>query len=182
MYNILRVLITFSFTVIFFSCEREDRLVTASGQILNNSGEVLGSVFASQLEESVVLTVNLANDEPNRIRAVHIHNGTCESPLGHWNSQSSNKFCDVLSMGRPWSKPYAGDIGNINTGVDGQGSITIETDLWTINKDKPTDIDGKIVAVHLLASHFDVECDPDHETDHTHENPKIGCGLIALDQ
>ena len=102
------------FFLILISCEEQPKLVSASGEIYDNNGEFVGTVNASQLSDRIVLTVYIINDDPYRIRAMHIHEGNCMELGGHWNMGTTEKFCDKISLGSAWNKPYAGDIGNIS--------------------------------------------------------------------
>ena len=169
-------------SLFLLGCREKSGFVTASGSIYNyESGEVMGSIFVTDQDGIVILELSLIGDDPNRLRAAHIHNGTCEEPLGHWNANSTESYCSYNSLGSIWAKPFAGDIGNLDTDRDGQASLRVSTDLWTLDKGLQSDIDGKIIAIHLLPSDFLGECDPMHEPDHMHNNPKIGCGQIELD-
>src|SRR5690606_23912533 len=49
---------------------------------------------------------------------------------------------------------YLGDLGNIEVGEDGTGSITITTDRWELGTGGMADIVGTAVIVHTSADDF----------------------------
>lgn len=155
---------------------------------LNNNGEgqyeiacdTIGHALFLQYADTMVLQVSLFGMLPGSSKAVHIHHGTLNSPGRHWNQQSLYAFCDSISLGQPWRKPFAGDIGNVHIDEDGTGSLTVYTDLWALNSGDKKDILGKVVIVHDNEEDFELECQPDHPHNHDHNNLKIGGGIILL--
>ncbi len=127
------------------------------------------------------LEINLLNFSPNTNHAIHIHNGSCEQPGMHWNQNQGMdmKFCGELSLGIPWAKPYAGDVGNLSVDYAGNGSLTLKTNLWRIGSNDDKDLNGRSIVIHETLSDFNGECDPFHDHFHAHNNPKIACGLIT---
>ncbi|MFY0599745.1 MAG: superoxide dismutase family protein [Cyclobacteriaceae bacterium] len=142
------------------------------------TSEARGSVTVHQLDSVVTMTIDLVGFTPNTIHAVHMHHGTCEQPKHHWNSGSTEKFCNEKSLGIPWAKPFAGDFGNVSVGYDGSGSLTIKTDLWRLASGDSRDIMGLQVIIHDKHDDFTGECDPSHSHNHGHPNTKIACGTI----
>jgi Cu-Zn family superoxide dismutase len=102
--------------------------------------------------------------------AVHIHeHGDCgdkgNMAHGHWNPGSNQH-------GKWGSGNYhAGDIGNVKLDGQGKGTLTIETDLWTLGGDAMKNIVGKAVIVHSGVD--------DYTTQPTgNAGSRIGCGVI----
>lgn len=129
----------------------------------------------------VTLTINLFNFSPNTVHAVHIHEGACEQPGLHWNmgfDRMTHRFCNERSIGIPWAKPMAGDVGNVSVGYDGTGSFTLRTDLWRIGSGDHRDLRGKLLIIHESYEDFTAECDPSHGHNHPHFNEKLACGII----
>lgn len=141
-----------------------------------------GSATFIQEDSFVTLTIDLEHFSPNSIHAVHLHEGTCPQPGAHWNQgrEMTDRFCNTRSLGLPWAKPMAGDVGNVSVGYDGTGSLTIKTDLWRLNSSDSLDIAGKVIVVHENFEDFASECNPLHGHNHPHANAKIACGTILL--
>lgn len=140
--------------------------------------ETVGQATFLESEGMVVVRVDLKNLPPNTIHAVHIHNGTCGVPSGHWNAQQEEKQCFTKSLGKHWSKPFIGDIGNVSVSYEGTGYLEMKTDLWTIGSGQPNDVTGLVIFVHETLQDFTKECFEDHNHTHQHNNPKIACGTI----
>lgn len=142
--------------------------------------EVVGNAYFVQGENSVSMTLTISQMEPDSAKAVHIHNGTLTSPGHHWNAQLVDTFCETLSLGVAWGRPFAGDVGNVTIDEDGNGTFVLETDLWSLNTGNSNDVLNKVIIVHENAEDFAEECSPDHVDDHMHTNTKIAGGLIEL--
>jgi Cu-Zn family superoxide dismutase len=102
--------------------------------------------------------------------AVHIHeHGDCgdkgNMAHGHWNP--GNNQHGKWGSGNH----HAGDIGNVKLDGQGKGTLTIETDLWTLGGDAMKNIVGKAVIVHSGVD--------DYTTQPTgNAGSRIGCGVI----
>lgn len=88
--------------------------------------------------------------------AIHIHEkADCTSPDGksaggHWNPtfEDHGKWGDANGFHR-------GDIGNFEANEQGEGTVSITTDLWCIGcGDENKDILGKAIIVHQGADDF----------------------------
>lgn len=108
---------------------------------------------------------------PAGVHAVHIHEkGDCssadgESAGGHWNPTSE-------AHGKWGNKPYhLGDIGNIDVGKDGTGSISVTSDQWTLGTGGTSDVIGHAIVVHGKADDFKSQPSGAAGT-------RIGCGVI----
>ena len=169
--------------MLFFlqSCDNKNELAIARTSIiaLDGTGEEIGLFYATYENGVTSATVSLTGMPAGSIHAVHLHDGTCDNIGMHWNQGLDKSFCGEESMGKDWGKPYAGDFENIYIDNFGTGSRSVATNLWTIGTGSSTDIDGKLVVVHAMASDFVLECDPTHIPGHMHINPKIGCGVIG---
>ena len=138
-----------------------------------------GDVTLEDLGESVRLTVTLTNATPNYRHAIHLHMGTCEQPGHHWNQGQTEGFCNAMNMGEIWARPKAGDVGNVNTDSNGNGTLVVESEFWSINTNDQKDLLGAVLIVHENMEDFFSECfDGGHN--HVHMNPKIACGSIEL--
>lgn len=128
-----------------------------------------------------ILKMELSTIVPlkNPYHAVHLHEGTCESPGMHWNGDTNINYCRYENIdGNPWSKPKAGDVGNLKRQDDSLGFLNIETDLWSLKTENKSSILGKVLVVHEDPEDFVQECYEDHN--HKHNNAKIACGKIIL--
>lgn len=140
----------------------------------------VGTAYFAQTDEVVQLTVTLNGMTPNEGKAVHLHHGTASRPENHWNRGSVFAACNEESLGQLWAKPFVGDVGNVAIDNEGNGSLTIQTDLWAINSGDEKDVLSLVVVVHDDEEDFAVECDPNHTHDHEHNNLKIGSGVVEL--
>ena len=106
----------------------------------------------------------------NKSVAVHLHeHGDCgdggNASHGHWNP--GNKKHGKWGTG----EFHTGDIGNVKLDANGNGTMTLETDLWTIGGEWHKNILKKAVIVH---SGMD-----DYATQPTgNAGSRIGCGVI----
>ena len=102
--------------------------------------------------------------------AVHIHeHGDCSDngkmAHGHWNPTNAQHG--------KWGSDsfHSGDIGNVKLDSKGKGSVTIETDLWTLGGAPGKNILGKAIIVHGGVDDF--------KTQPTgNAGSRIGCGVI----
>ena len=138
-----------------------------------------GEVTLEDLGASVRLTVTLTNATPNYRHAVHLHMGSCEQPGHHWNQGREEGFCNEMNLGEIWARPKAGDVGNVNTDSNGNGTLVVESEFWALNTNDQKDLIGAVLIVHENMEDFVVECFDDGH-DHVHMNPKIACGSIEL--
>lgn len=117
----------------------------------------------------MVLQISIPQ-KANQTVAVHIHqNGSCdnkgEAAGGHWNP--ANKQHGRWGSG----EFHLGDIGNVNLDGSGNGSMELETDLWSIGGDANKDILNKAVVVHSGADDFTTQ--PTGNA-----GARLGCGVI----
>ncbi|MGN6495589.1 MAG: superoxide dismutase family protein [Agriterribacter sp.] len=102
--------------------------------------------------------------------AVHIHeHGDCgdngKASHGHWNPTNSQHG--------KWGSAnfHAGDIGNVKLDKDGKGTLSLETDLWTLGGTPEKNILSKALIVHGGVD--------DYTTQPTgNAGSRIGCGVI----
>lgn len=142
--------------------------------VINSASDsgVTGMASFSQIGQTVMLHIEIKNAE-SRQHAVHIHeNGDCSSPDGksaggHWNPTN-------VAHGK-WGEGefHLGDIGNIDVGEDGTGTIELSTDLWEIGTGSMIDVVGKGIIVHADADDFTSQ--PSGNA-----GARIGCGVIEL--
>ena len=106
----------------------------------------------------------------NKTVAVHLHeHGDCgdagKASHGHWNP--GNKKHGKWGTG----EFHSGDIGNVKLDGKGNGTMTMETDLWTLGGSYKTNVLKKAVIVHSGVD--------DYATQPTgNAGSRIGCGII----
>ena len=138
----------------------------------SNESSVTGTATFTQIGDQIALLVEINGASPG-LHAVHIHQyGDCSSPDGksaggHWNPTG-------VAHGK-WGEGefHLGDIGNINVGEDGTGSIELTTDLWEMGTGSDVDIVGRGIIVHAGADDFTSQ--PSGAA-----GARIGCGTIEL--
>ena len=137
-----------------------------------SESSVTGTATFTQIGDQIALLVKINGASPG-LHAVHIHQyGDCSSPDGksaggHWNPTG-------VAHGQ-WGEGefHLGDIGNINVGEDGTGSIELTSDLWEIGTGSDVDIVGRGIIVHAGADDFTSQ--PSGAA-----GARIGCGAIEL--
>jgi Cu-Zn family superoxide dismutase len=176
-------------TVIFLSCKEDnDQTLTASAELFmveersddnyNVTSGWVGTATITAHEDRSSINLVVTGLTPNHSHAVHMHMGSCEQPGHHWNRMDTVSYCRVSNLGEVWARPKAGDIGNIETDQDGNGTLEIESEFWEINTGTAADILGMILVIHANGEDFAQECFANHS--HVHNNPKIACGSILL--
>jgi Cu-Zn family superoxide dismutase len=131
------------------------------------------AVFENK-DGKVKLSIELRDVSPGP-HAVHIHEtGDCSAPDGmsaggHWNPSGA-------AHGK-WGEPpfHLGDIGNLEVGEGGEGSLKLITELWTLGTGAENDVLGKAIVVHSGADDFATQ--PTGAA-----GKRIGCGVISADE
>jgi Cu-Zn family superoxide dismutase len=106
----------------------------------------------------------------NKTVAVHIHeHPDCgmmgKNTHGHWNP--TNKQHGKWGTG----DFHSGDIGNVTLDANGKGTLTMDTDLWSIGGDSTKNILNRAIIVHSGVD--------DYKTQPTgNAGSRIGCGVI----
>lgn len=102
--------------------------------------------------------------------AVHLHeHGDCSDKgnmaHGHWNPTKEEHG--------KWGSGsfHSGDIGNIKLDAKGKGTLTLETDRWTLGGKADKNILGRAVIVHGGVDDFKTQPTGNAGT-------RIGCGVI----
>ena len=102
--------------------------------------------------------------------AVHIHeHGDCADTAkmahGHWNPTNAQHG--------KWGSGsfHSGDIGNVKLDAKGKGTLTLETDLWTLGGSPEKNILGKAIIVHGGVDDYKSQPAGNAGT-------RIGCGVI----
>ena len=171
--NIYFTALLISFALISLQKKEEPSLSAISNIISKSNSDVSGTVSFTEINGVVSMTAKLTGLTPGD-HAIHIHAiGDCSaadgtSAGGHWNPTKVNHGV--------WGSPpfHIGDIGNIEVGVDGIGTITRETDLWCIDcSDSTKNIVGKAIIIHAGIDDFSSQ--PSGAA-----GPRIGCGEIEL--
>jgi Cu-Zn family superoxide dismutase len=174
----------------FFSCnssesteksaETDSTAVSADNAMQNAEANITGTYSdttvdgkATFMEENgkVKMVLNLTvPSKANQSVAVHLHeHGACgdmgKEAHGHWNPTNKNHG--------KWGTGefHSGDIGNVQLDADGKGSLTMETDLWSIGGDSTTNILDKSIIVHGGVDDYTSQPSGNAGT-------RIGCGVI----
>jgi len=111
------------------------------------------ATFTKGEGNQVALRLQVTNAKPGT-HAAHIHEkGDCSAPDassagGHWNPTGEHHG--------QWGHDghHLGDLGNVEVGPDGTGTLTLTSDKWTLGDGGPNDIVGKAVVVHANVDDF----------------------------
>lgn len=159
--------------------ERMDRETVeemAFADISSASGSSLTgkATFTSVGNEQVQFELNVENATPGS-HAVHIHEkGDCsasdaKSAGGHWNPTNEKH-------GKRGNPPFhKGDIGNMEVGDDGKGSMSMTISGWCIGGESTCNIIDKAVIIHAGADDFTSQ--PSGAA-----GDRVGCGVIKNQQ
>jgi Cu-Zn family superoxide dismutase len=149
-----------------------EKQATATLEAKSGSNLIGEASFVEEANGKIDFEVHVEHVKPG-IHAVHIHeNGDCSaedasSAGGHWNPTGEEH-------GKWGVHPFhLGDIGNIDVGPDGTGSLSLETDLWNLNDHDEHSVLGHSVVVHAGADDFETQ--PSGNA-----GSRIGCGVIEL--
>lgn len=144
-------------------------MATLSGTVADTtlSGTVEFMQHEGKVKMNFKITVAVM---ANKTVAVHLHEmGDCgdmgKMAHGHWNPTGKDHG--------KWGTGsfHSGDIGNISLNDKGEGTMELETDLWSIGGDVKTDILNRSVIVHSGTD--------DYTSQPTgNSGSRIGCGVI----
>ncbi len=184
------------FIYVFFGCDESKEpvdlgpVIEAEAELfsLSSNGDdtyelletKIGTASFTQQAGVVTIAVSLTGMTPNSSKAVHIHSGDVNDPGRHWNRGSFYASCNEWSLGSAWSRPFAGDVGNVVIDENGNGTFTLQTDMWALNSGDEKEILDLPIIVHNDPEDFVLECDPKHSHDHLHSNIKIAGGTIKM--
>ena len=137
-----------------------------------SDSHLTGKAVFHQAHGKVTLTVTLEGAEPGT-HAVHLHEkGDCSaadgsSAGGHWNPTADEHG--------KWGTAHfhRGDIGNVEVGANGKGTLTLAADGWSVGGDAATDVVGKAVIVHAKADDFTTQ--PTGNA-----GGRVGCGVVEM--
>lgn len=146
---------------------------TATAELSNAEGRVLGTVTFTQINAGVRIIVEVRGLPPGP-KAVHIHEvGRCEAPGfasagGHFNPDKRQH-----GLQNPQG-PHAGDLPNITIEADGSGRLETTTDRVTLGSGATSlfDGDGSVLVVH--GSPDDFKTDPTGNS-----GARVACGVIV---
>ena len=133
---------------------------------------VSGSLHFEQAADSDVVTIVAEiQGAPGGSHGLHLHEiGDCSaadftSSGGHFNP------AEVPHAGPDDAERHSGDLGNIEIGEDGSGSLTLTSDLITLAEGEATSIVGRAVVLHEGTD--DLVSQPTGDA-----GGRIGCGVI----
>jgi len=164
------------FTLSFATCKKDIAILKkaeANIEATNTLTPLTGLLTFTQIDNGKVkmqLDITVPSHAGQSI-AVHIHeHGMCGiaggDAHGHWNPSGA--------LHGKWgsSSFHAGDIGNIPLDANGKGTLTLETDLWSIGGSDST----KNILHRAIIVHGGID---DYLTQPSgNAGPRIGCGEI----
>ena len=129
------------------------------------------AVFDAEAVNKVKMNLQLSiPSKAGKSVAVHLHaNADCgdmgKAAGGHWNPTNAQHG--------KWggNSFHSGDIGNVKLDMNGNGSLDLETDLWSIGGDSSTNILNRAIIVH--GGEDDFVSQPSGNA-----GGRIGCGVI----
>lgn len=135
-----------------------DTALTGTATFTHQNGKVklvMSIACAKMANKSVAVHLHEMGDCGDMGKMAHGHWNPTNQPHGKWGSGSF----------------HSGDIGNVTLDATGQGSLEIETDLWSIGGDEKTNILNRSVIVHGGVDDFTTQ--PTGNA-----GSRIGCGVI----
>jgi len=127
--------------------------------IMNPEGETIGTVTLTSLGMGGTEVKVDVSDLEQGTHALHFHQtGKCEGPEftsagGHFNPTNKDHGFDSADG------PHAGDMENINIGVNGEGIFTVTNERVSIRSDDSElpallDADGSALMIHQKADDY----------------------------
>jgi len=157
------------------AAQEGERAATATAKMEAASGsDVTGEAKFTDEDGKVRFELTVDNLTPGE-HAVHLHEkGDCSaedasSAGGHWNPtmKPHGKRGDGTSY-------HKGDIGNMNVGQDGKGTMNLTVEGWSIGGADSTNVVGKSVIIHEKADDFTSQ--PSGNA-----GARLSCGVIKED-
>jgi len=142
---------------------------TASAELVDTAGKAVGTATITGTDGNLMVEVKV-NDLPPGTHGAHIHTtGDCSaadftSAGGHWNPANVNHGTESDAP-----HPHAGDIGNIEVGEDGTGTLSNTSNgTWA----ELFDADGAAFVIHADAD--DMKSQPSGNA-----GARIACGVFS---
>jgi superoxide dismutase, Cu-Zn family len=129
-----------------------------------------GQATFTESGDKVTLKLDVSGATPGS-HGAHIHQtGDCSaadaSSAGtHWNPAS-------VTHGPADPGHHLGDLGNIEIGQDGKGSLSVTKEAWKIGDGSAQDVVGKALVIH--GGKDDLVTDPAGNS-----GSRVACGVIA---
>ena len=119
---------------------------------------ITGTAVFMESEGKVHVRIEIQGAAPGP-HAAHLHNGTdCANAEGHWHPT----HIPIGTIGIPIVEATAemppvgrGEIGNIQVGEYGTGTLEFTTSFWSLGGDSGTDILGKLLMIHEKGDTFE---------------------------
>ncbi len=178
MYRIIPPFFTALFSAFLFSCpQRTDPIdpgvLMATAQLQGWDLEIDGTIsFSEIIMHGTHIFGDIRGLEPNRIYAIHIHEGSsCEdsdAPGGHFDPARSGVH------GHPGLSPahrHAGDLPNIQAGSAGIAQVDYITNSIGL-RESPFSVIGKTIVLHADADDFTTQ-------PYGGAGERIACGVIT---
>jgi len=131
---------------------------------------VTGTATFREDGDQVTLTLDVTGASPGA-HGAHIHElGDCSAADASSAGPHWNPFTKV--HGTPDAEHHLGDLGNIQIGQDGKGTLKLSKAEWTLGDGANTDVVGKALVIHAAAD--DLMTDPAGNS-----GARQACGVIA---
>ncbi|MET0405679.1 MAG: superoxide dismutase family protein [Cystobacter sp.] len=129
-----------------------------------------GQATFTESGDKVTLKLDVSGASPGK-RGAHLHEkGDCSaadasSAGSHWNPATK-------THGDADPSHHLGDLGNIDIGQDGRGSLTVTKEAWKIGDGSAQDVVGKALIIH--GGEDDLVTDPAGNSGN-----RSACGVIV---
>jgi len=152
----------------------------ATATLESRSGSTTtGTATFTEDGDKVTLTLEVSGATPGK-HGAHIHEkGDCSaadatSAGGHWNPTTKPHGAphDHADGEHHESEIHLGDLGNIEIGQDGKGTLTLSKADWKIGDGSAADVVGKAVIIH--GGEDDLTSQPAGNS-----GPRVACGVIT---
>ncbi len=129
------------------------------------------AVYSQDVDGKVTANISVANAEEGA-HGIHIHaDGSCEdagkAAGGHWSLEEDSDHGEPNA-----EESHIGDMGNIVVDAEGNGTLEISLDAWTLGDGAETDVVG-----HAIIFHADED---DFGQPTGNAGDRHGCGVIEL--
>jgi Cu-Zn family superoxide dismutase len=144
----------------------------AKAELRNAKGETIGNATFTETAAGVAIAVEVSGLTPGP-HGIHVHQvGRCDPPEfesagDHFNPENKQHGAE-----NPRGK-HAGDLGNIDVGQDGRGTLNQTTNAVTLGSGENSLLRGQGTSLILHASADDRKTDPAGNS-----GDKVACGVI----
>jgi len=152
---------------------QENTTYNATAEMKDVNGTIIGlATFTQDANGPVNIKVNVSGLTPG-LHGIHIHDkGICTGPSFTSAGEHYNPLGKEHGLLNP-KGPHAGDLPNLEVGMDGKGNMNVTTKLVTLSPGPTTLFTANNTSLVVHAGPDDLITDPAGDS-----GARIACGII----